>query len=127
MKIVRHCRERLPGGARLWRSLAKQAGFHGTLKVIGYGVGNSEEAVGHRKHARKGSGAVTLAHITYADNKIVVFLPSPCSKLKERTTRENSPLFSYAHELGHWVHNANDTTNTERTADMYARRVLKGL
>lgn len=124
MRVVRHCRERLPGGERLWRHLAKKAGFTGTLEVIGYGVGTTEEAKGHRKYAGDMKAKITLGYFISNKNKIRVFLPAPCTDITDSVSVV--PLFTFAHELGHYVAHRDETPNTERRADNYARKALRG-
>lgn len=129
MKIVRHCRERLPGTERLWRRLAKKAGFSGTLEVIGYGVGNTKEAKLHRKNIGT-SKKITLAYIVYDENRIRVFSNGPCTPMVHTTKAKANwpPIASFAHELGHFVLNRdNPKKDNERNADRYARKALRGL
>lgn len=98
MKIVRHCRERLPGGAAKWRRLARAAGFTGTLHVYGYGTGPRDTAYGHRKACT--SEELIPVNVGYytPTSHIQVWVDSPCG-ITLRPTKK--PLETFSHELGH--------------------------
>jgi hypothetical protein len=99
------------------------AGFDGTLEVVGFGVGNTQEAVDHRRYAGRADRNITVANLFYDDDLIRVFMDSaPCSTFRNSGA---GALSSFAHELGHFTHDRDHTLDTERTADMYARRILK--
>jgi hypothetical protein len=124
MKIVRYCgKERLPGGERLWRRLAKEAGYDGTLKVYGYGTaGNKSAVLSQRAYETGGKPGewdwpvIGLHSWNTKTNKttlIEVWLPCQCATALDeyKTIRYNDmlewlpdryePLHVFAHELGH--------------------------
>jgi len=128
MKIVRHCSERLPGGERLWRLLAKKAGFDGTLLVYGYGVGYNPPAESQRIFGI-GKGKATIGDYLGIENRIRVWVDSsPCRKFdfKDRTKKFNVDLFTFAHELGHHVQHLRGLPTNERGCDNYATALLRG-
>lgn len=103
MEIVKHCgRERLPGGERLWRRLARTSGFTGRLQVFGYGV-TGRPGLEHRHAMRTGvERGVTLAD--YGQNMIRVWLPCVCAAAEfdqDQLAPHERPLGAFAHELGH--------------------------
>lgn len=103
MEIVRYCgRERLPGGTRLWRRLARKSGFTGRLEVFGYGVLGLPGSQ-HRRAMRTGiERGVTLAD--YGQNLIRVWLPCTCAAAEfDVLAPHEEPLGTFAHELGHHV------------------------
>lgn len=126
MKVVRHCSERLPGGLRRWRRLARRAGFTGTLEVYGYGVHGSPARMQLRVN-RKDEGEATVAD--YGGNHIRVWLRAACSPVPMTFTTK--PLFAFAHELGHHRQEVRGVRRTmshkkkERDADLYASRILR--
>lgn len=103
MQIVRYCgRERLPGGTRLWRRLARKSGFTGRLEVYGYGV-RGAPGMEHRRAMRTGvEKGVTLAD--YGHNLIRVWLPCVCAAAEfEFAQYDGDVLSRFGHELGHHV------------------------
>lgn len=102
MRIIRHCRERLPGGTRRWRRLARAADFHGALRVYGYGT-VGRPAIQHRRAARTGElGGFVLGDYTNNRNLIRVWVRSPCAPVTPTITApHDDPLSVFAHELGH--------------------------
>lgn len=124
MKIVRYCgKERLPGGERLWRRLAKEAGYDGLVKVYGYGTAGDKKAVtSHRAYERgttngtyKGPTVGLHTYVVETGQSILieVWLPCKCQvalddwmdirddKMPAWMPDSCEPLFVYAHELGH--------------------------
>jgi hypothetical protein len=106
--IKRYCgRERLPGGARLLRRMAKLAEFDGVLEVYGYGVGG---APGRQQRSIYRHGDIygfVQGDWSVGDGpeRIRVWLRCVCSAVEfdpdlEQTARDN-PLVVFAHELGH--------------------------
>lgn len=129
MEIIRHCSERLPGGERLWRRLAKKAGWDGVLHVYGYGVGPRKHAVGHRKASRSEHPIPTvLAVYDPNDESIDLWLSSKCGV--PMSTRR-TVIRTFAHELGHHIDFTRnrkwgrDRVKTEQTADRYGAKLLK--
>ena len=126
MEVVRHCSERRPGGLRRWRRLARRAGFTGVLEVYGYGV-HGGPAKMQLRVVRKDDGRATVAD--YGGNHIRVWVNAPCSP--ERMSFTTKPLFAFAHELGHHrqemrgVRLQMSVEQKERSADRYARRLLR--
>src|SRR5438046_9166475 len=77
MRIARYCgRERLPGGVRLWRRLARRAAFDGILAVYGYGVGGRPGG-SQRKAERTGELPGTV-RADYEPGLIRVWAPCTC-------------------------------------------------
>jgi len=125
MRIVRYCgRERLPGGARLWRRLARRARFDGVLLVFGYGVGG-RPGDEQRKAERTGElSGMVLAD--YEPGVIRVWVPCTCqaAEFDADQLREDGddPLASFAHELGHhreWIRRRE--YHNEAVAERYGR------
>lgn len=126
MEIVRHCSERLSGGARLWQRVAKEAGFSGILRVSGNPLEvDSEQAV--------------IGKMEYPTIRVVV-PHSACSVQRKWETvgAKYNPLLVFGHELYHWrraergyFHASKGSFSSyrkdteERNADAYARRLLK--
>jgi len=114
MKIVRFCgKERLPGGERLWRRLAKEAGFNGTVKVYGYGAAGSKMATSTHRAYEVGKTSYTIVGLqTEKIELIEVWLPCKCQTAMDDMLPVNGmpewlkdnyePLFVFAHELGHY-------------------------
>jgi hypothetical protein len=131
VRVVRFCgRERLPGGQRLWRRLARRAGFAGTLALYGYGVGGRP---GHAQRKAERTGEFTgMVLADYEPGLIRVWLPCACQaadfdtdQLKE--DRED-PVSSFAHELGHHVqHRRRRRFQNEAVAERYGRLLLREL
>ena len=131
MKVVRFCgRERLPGGVRLWRRVARRAAFSGVLAVYGYGVGGRPGG-SQRKAERTGELPGTVL-ADYEPGLIRMWLPCTCqaAELDVDQLAENreDPLSSFAHELGHHVqYRRRRTYFNEAVAERYGRLLLREL
>ena len=104
MYIKRYCgHERLQGSERLWRRLARKAGFEGRLEVFGYGVKGQPGAQQRRETRGVQDGLTTFAD--YETGLIRVWLPCSCAaaEFDDLEARKVSPLSAFAHELGHFV------------------------
>src|SRR5438552_1533749 len=113
MRIVRYCgRERLPGGARLWRRLARRARFDGVLLVFGYGVGG-RPGDEQRKAERTGElSGMVLAD--YEPGAIRVWVPCTCQAAEFDADQLREDADDLAHRgrrgrgegrlLGAWQH-----------------------
>ncbi len=141
MEIQRYCgKERLPGGERLWRKLAKAAGFNGVLKVYGYGAAGEDRVVdGHRKFEKGEQDTVIIGLHTWWDGKpsqIQVWLPCKCQVTMDDWTKTRDamlpkwledryePLFVFAHELGHQMQH-NDGQKFDKSERGATRRGIK--
>lgn len=102
MKILRHCRERLPHGEKIWRRAARLVGFTGTLRVTGLGqkAWNLKEI----KHPQRKRYGITRGFFL-RPNQIWVFVTtSPCARaVWTPMINKLDPLTSFCHELGHFV------------------------
>jgi len=151
MKLIRYCgKERLPGGERLWRRLAKEAGFDGTLKVYGYGAAGDRKVVeSHRafelgrKSKYYGKQIIVGLHWGQDDHKIEVWLPCACqTALEDPFNNPNlvliatpgmpkwlkpryEPLFVFAHELGHAMQYRAGVERVERGATNRGNHLLE--
>lgn len=127
MQIVRHCKERLVGGERLWRRMARLARFDGRVEVYGYGI-HGKVGKQQRQDARTGAPGTTIAD--YGQNIIRVWMAAPCASVGTRSgTFVPGPLFTYAHELGHHAQFLRGVVGVpaelqEQRADRYARALL---
>lgn len=105
MRIIRHCgKERLPGGERLWRKMAREVGFKGTVRVYGYGV-KGVPGIEQRRAARTGhERGMTLGDYDWESGEIRVWLPCSCAvsafDIKAWSIYQQ-PRGVFAHELGH--------------------------
>lgn len=101
MKVIRHCRERLPHGEKIWRRAARLVGFNGTLRVTGLGqkAWNLKEI----KHPQRKKYGTTRGF--YLPGQIWVFLEkSPCARaIWTNKLKRQDPLNTFCHELGHFV------------------------
>ncbi|HEV8573111.1 MAG TPA: hypothetical protein VGR43_00235 [Dehalococcoidia bacterium] len=128
MKIKKYCgRERLPGGERRWRRLAKAAGFDGTLQVFGWGV-RGEPGREQRAAYRKERGA-TIAD--YEPGLIRVWLQCECAATDfydEDELTSQYVLAAFAHELGHHrqylLSRERWTPQADAVAERYGRALL---
>jgi hypothetical protein len=129
VRIVRYCgRERLPGGAALWRRLARRAGFDGLLAVYGYGVGG-RPGDAQRTAERTGELSGTVL-ADYEPGLIRVWLPCTCQAAEfdvdQLASDREDPLASFAHELGHHVQfRRRGAYHNESVAERYGRLLLQ--
>lgn len=137
MRIYRHCDETLPGGERLWRRLARMAGYSGDLYVRGYGTDdyqNLERAIMTRTIVR-GFTAFTKDKTPLG---IVVYLGRPDALCAMWYPREVDAVSTFCHELGHaWAARHGKPMRSsgyryhtwrkmrqERNADKYGARLM---
>ena len=121
-RIVRHCSERLPGGARRWRALARAAGFSGTLTIRGYGVGGAIGA-GQRALWRDRTGEAVLGQYDCGSRIDVWVRHAPDSRIGMVA----DPYIVFAHELGHYriTQRGARPRDEERAADAIGARLRK--
>lgn len=128
MLISRFCgHERLPGGARRWKRLARRAKFTGTLRVFGYGVHGAPGKAQRRAERDSKYFGVTLAD--FQPNLIRVWLKCSCQAVEELPTLAedlgDDPLASFAHELGHhMLHVRGRNWYNEAAAERFGRLLL---
>lgn len=132
MIVKRYCgHERLPGGERRWRRLAKASAFAGRLEVYGYGVAGAPGRA-QRAAMRTGEeGGVVVAD--YGDNIIRVWLPCRCAAaefdMDALGVEQKDPLTNFAHELGHHVIKLRGRrlmpSIEEAVAERFGRRLLR--
>jgi len=104
VRIQRHCQERLPGGERLWRKLARAVGFDGVVEVYGYGVHGAAGRAQRSAFAAGRRESLIIGYFYPATSRVLVWLDSPCAVGKWPPKHVNDrPLAVYAHELGHFV------------------------
>jgi len=129
MRIARYCgRERLPGGVRLWRRLARRAAFDGILAVYGYGVGGRPGG-SQRKAERTGELPGTVL-ADYEPGLIRVWVPCTCQAAEfdadQLLEAREDPLSSFTHELGHHVQYVRRRAYfNEAVAERYGRLLLR--
>ena len=90
MKIIRSDGVKLPGGERRWRSMARLAGFDGTVKVRPF-LKSDEHA--HRR--------ITMG--TMSANGKVITVHINTGKIRFDNSRTYNPLSTFGHELGHFI------------------------
>lgn len=132
MIVKRYCgHERLPGGERRWRRLARAAGFSGSVELYGYGVAGKP---GREQRAAMRTGVESGVVVAdYGDNIIRVWLTCRCAAAEFDTDRlayeQKDPLTNFAHELGHHVVKARGRKMLpwveEAVAERYGRRLLR--
>lgn len=124
MELVKYCgRERLPGGERRWRRLARAVGFTGRVQVFGYGVGGGPGAQQRRAGVTGQGKGITLAD--FEPGLIRVWLPCSCAVVKFTSQKQfDYPLPSFAHELGHHIQHNRRRANHEAVAERYGRLLL---
>ncbi|HEV8575364.1 MAG TPA: hypothetical protein VGR43_11725 [Dehalococcoidia bacterium] len=116
MKIVRYCgKERLPGGTRLWRRLARLVGFKGTLELYGYGIGGKPGRAQLHAYLHGERSAVTIGD--YGKNQIRVWVRCSCSPVDSAEQYEPEPLHVFAHELGHYIQDLRHKTYKTKAID----------
>ena len=104
MTLHRHCNERLPGGERLWRKLARAVGFDGVVEVYGYGVHGAAGRAQRSAFNGGRYGGVTVGYFYPGTMRIQVWTEGPCAigRLVPNKPTDR-PLEAFAHELGHFV------------------------
>ena len=131
MDVFRFCgHERLPGGVRLWRRLARRAGFTGVLIVFGYGVGGRPG--GSQRKAERTGDTSGMVLADYEPGLIRVWVPCTCQAadfdVEQLSDTHEDPLSSFAHELGHHVqHSRRRSYFNEAVAERYGRLLLREL
>jgi len=131
MRIKRYCgRERLPGGERRWRRLARAAGFDGTLQVFGWGV-RGEPGRLQRSAYRKSAGA-TVAD--YEPGLIRVWLDCACAATDfydEDELTSQYVLEAFAHELAHHrqylLSRERFSPQADAVAERWGRKLLRSV
>lgn len=149
MKLIRYCgKERLPGGERLWRRLAKEAGFTGVLRVYGYGAAGDRKVVDSQRAYERGTpskyyGRKIIVGLHTTGEGLEVWLPCTCQTALEDSfmnpnlalhAADGQPkwlpvryeaLFVFAHELGHYQQEMESTLYSERGATNRGNHLLE--
>lgn len=116
MRIKKFCgRERLPGGERQWRRLARLVGFKGTLEVYGYGVGGGPGRQQLHSYLTSAKWWGTVGD--YGKNLIRVWVKCYCSTIDDDETVEPGPFHVFSHELGHYIQDLRGRTYKTKAID----------